>query len=620
MRSPRLAAVLACALLVSTAAIARADDPIPGGTPDPTAAIPQDPGEACQQQVNQTAAGNATQGAGCDNKYTPVAKDGQGIGWSQIAGQVHPDAAETDAYLNSVQNQVAPIPPTVDFYTVSFANSSLGFAGGAQCQDDAPERARNASGGFSESNRDYQDRISHFLDTCLRVPVIYRYTDNGTNGPFWERAYKGDSPGYVGAISWLHNLDTREHGLRALALGGDTTTSAACPKSETNPPYPRPEDPARAHCGGYPRREPAIPDDPSNPNDANCTEEGATNAKVADVDPSKPPKTALSELGARGDFGPVKVHSDPREAFGACEARWRQAHDPAGKARAWLYSDSHWDDLGSAGQGLPASMHGLTALDASFDPGTCDGAQNECAFAGGLQQIWMWRDGDFSPLAWRPEKTEASQARPVSLYGETASGPCESSWQCEWNFRVRAIRFDPSQGGGATAVTSGCCSNAHDPTLGYGRAIKYQRGANSWTVYGQTRADPHLADSYYAISEYPDGSADPGSRLATPGGPETSNEAPAQVVPSSGTGGGLNATVVYAGADATHHRVDSVRLVAGDGDVQGHQVGVHERAGGLSTSTGTDGLMDWAVGGSKANGRASAFTTTRQTYTPAGVD
>ncbi|MDX6632747.1 MAG: hypothetical protein QOG26_752, partial [Solirubrobacterales bacterium] len=76
---------LTLALVPVIATIARADDPAlpvdPGS--DPTSQIPQDPGQACQDQVDKTAAGSTTQGAGCDNNYTPIAKDGTKLSWAQ---------------------------------------------------------------------------------------------------------------------------------------------------------------------------------------------------------------------------------------------------------------------------------------------------------------------------------------------------------------------------------------------------------------------------------------------------------------------------------------------------------------------------------------------------------
>ncbi|MDX6653174.1 MAG: Photosynthesis system assembly factor [Solirubrobacterales bacterium] len=622
--------------MVALAAVARADDPVlpvdPG--PDPTgqgALIDQaqsDPGEACQGQIDKNGLGSTTQGAGCDNKYTPVAKDGSTLAWSQIAGALHRDAPKPANYENTVQNQLAPIPPTVDFYTVSFANPSRGLAAGAQCRQDAPAPQPG------ESNKDYMDRITPFVDTCERVPVIYRYTDFTDKGPFWELAYKGDTPGYVGAITWLHNLDTREHGLRALAVGGDSTPSADCPMSETSPPYPTSD---RPHCGGYPRREPTIPDDLTKETDSNCTDYGAANAKTVDVNPDgKQPNVTLIP-GTQGPIpsartdpsqSVVNLH-DPPEASANCEDRWRQAHDPAGRGRAWLLSDTSWSEVD-----VPPEMRGMTALDASFDPGACLAASTECAFAGGLQQIWIWKDGQFGPMPWKPDGTPASPSKPVTLGGDPGRPQCSSGWDCEWNFRVRAIRFDPAEGGGATAVTAGCCSNSANPAMGEGRILSYSRTEGRWSVNRQSTLSgycdisspshivhepcgrQHLADSIYAMT------GNPGSYLVSPGGSKNSTEMPSQVV--GPRGGNLNQTVtspsITVGIEAARHWVSSARLVAGDGELQGHQVALHERAGGLETLPRSDGFMDWAVGGMKTNARAVAYTTTTQTYGVAGAD
>ncbi|MDX6652010.1 MAG: hypothetical protein QOJ38_791, partial [Solirubrobacterales bacterium] len=53
-----------------------------------------DPGQACQDQVDKTPAGSTTQGAGCDNNYTPIAKDGTKLSWAQWAGSVYPGATK----------------------------------------------------------------------------------------------------------------------------------------------------------------------------------------------------------------------------------------------------------------------------------------------------------------------------------------------------------------------------------------------------------------------------------------------------------------------------------------------------------------------------------------------
>jgi hypothetical protein len=592
-------------LLATLGSVARAQDPPPvDPAADPLGAVPQDPGQACQEQVDQTPAASTTQGAGCDNKYTPIAKDGAKLAWSQWAGAVHGDAAKPTGYDDTVQNKRASIPPTVDFYTVSFANPSKGFAGGAQCKEDAP--AQNPG----ETNGAYQERITSFLDKCVRVPVIYRFTDNTDLGPIWQEAYKGDSPGFVGAITWLHNLDTKEQGQRVLAVGGDSTPRPECPKSETDPPYPDPANGKPADCGGYPRREPDIPDDVAQ----KCRQDAT---QAAGVDPGGNPLSS-------------GIADPTLEALGRCEDKWRQDHDAAGKGRAWLFSNGNWEDRGSAGKGLPADMRGMTALDAAqVDVTACGSPSNECALAGGLQQIWMWQDDKFDPKPWRPDQGPGSPSKPVEGWGSNTtntnnSQPCATSWSCGWHYRVRVIWFGQGGTEAAQAMTSGCCSSSPDPNSHNGRRMIYSKSGVLSVDRGSSdggATQGRLApDSYYAMVRLVDLPVSP-SYLAAPGGPERPGEPPSQVIHPSHAS-------AHASNDALRPWLSSARLVAGDGNWQGHQPGLADalvsadstgqvsgRVSALTgAGTGGDAMMDWAVGGFKPTRRAAAYTTTTQSF------
>jgi hypothetical protein len=116
-----------------------------------------------------------------DTQYTPLAKDGCAGGWSQVAGAVFPGAAPCHGY----DAAVSPVPFTVDFFTVSFLNQKNGFAAGAECADPSTKLAD--------------------VDGCVRVPVIYQYTDTPQDGPRWTKvALPGaQTPGYVGAIEFV---------------------------------------------------------------------------------------------------------------------------------------------------------------------------------------------------------------------------------------------------------------------------------------------------------------------------------------------------------------------------------------------------------------------------------
>ena len=592
--------LIAALLVIGLGSVARAQDPPPQVLDENQQATVEraqgDPGEACQEQVNQSqAAGTVNSppvsGAGCDNQYTPVAKDGNGIGWSQIAGQMHKSLSDPPAYNQTIQNNPErglAIPPTVDFYTVSFANPSRGFAGGAQCREDAPERPWDAENDrYTQSNAAYQEEITNFLNTCMRVPVIYRYTDFSEKGPIWELAYKGSTPGFVGAITWLYNLDVKEHGLRAIAVGGTGSPGPDCPKSESDPPYPDPANPAKpAHCGGYPRREPAIPPQVA----SNCRDKATPPA-----DSSPPTPDAIQ----------AKIV--------ACEDEWRKRHDPAGTGLAWEFTDGDWHD-----RDVPRSMRGMTAADATPDTRNCPGASTACAMVGGLQQIWQWKDDGFDPMPWRPDPTADAPSKKVTYTRGTNAPNCTSAWQCRWLYRVRAIQFSTAESGGAIAVTAGCCTESPDPDAGNARTISFDRDTSRWNVLsagfacsGNTCAGhARLPDSLYAVAIT---NTITGSVLASPGGPERANEPPSQILDS---GGGPES--------ATRPWLSPVRLVAAGGNAQADRRAFTENVIGSAMGArpqANDYTLDWAVGGFRhgERDRAAAYTTIPQVYSTDGA-
>src|SRR5262249_30689471 len=70
--------------------------------------------------------------------------------------------------------------------------------------------------------------------------------------------------------------------------------------------------------------------------------------------------------------------------------------DPiAGKARAWLFDGTTWQELTP---GLPPRMLGMTALDFSQSAALYHLQQD--GVAGALGQLWLWQDGRFltSPI------------------------------------------------------------------------------------------------------------------------------------------------------------------------------------------------------------------------------
>ncbi|MDX6652349.1 MAG: hypothetical protein QOJ38_1130, partial [Solirubrobacterales bacterium] len=559
--------VVAALLIAATATVARADDPAPNPG-DPTTQVPSDPGKTC---ADQTAAANP--GAlGCDNKFTPIPKDGSALGWTQVAGAVFPGAPHP-GYDPAQTNSKVPL--TASLYSVSFLNPHNGLAGGAACKDDPPPGMSGQA-------------LTDFLDQCTRVPVIYRYTDNTQEGPIWHEAYRSDQPGYVGAVTWLRNQDTNLHGLRALAVGGD---------------------------GRYVDREEAIPDDA-----AKACQQGAVKADAEGSPPSVRPRGDLVFPYLEADQGTIVT--DPRKAIADCEDRWRQEHDPAGKGRAWLFSDEEWQP-----QDVPEGARGMQAVDASLRPDDCPGGTTECAFAGALQQIWMWKDGDFDALPWRADP-DAGPSHSILNGGSK----CGDATSCDWHFRVRAIRFVPSVDQttkGAGAVTAGCCSAVThpDPVRNGGRSLTFNPENGAWSV-GQPAPSGQnvtIPDSLYALTfgKFSNrGAYDCLTRsyLFSPGGPPVRGEPGAQITNGDPCGGNGE---FPPGGESLRYTAGAVRLVAGDGDSQGQQPNFLDREAGTphrAQYPGGDNLMDWAVGSLKTTGQGAAFTTTLTSGIQGNVD
>ncbi|MDX6652909.1 MAG: hypothetical protein QOJ38_1690 [Solirubrobacterales bacterium] len=561
---------------ICAAAGARADDPVPGGVPDPTASIPQNPGEACQQQVDHAGAGAATKGGGCDNRYTPIAKEGAKLGWTQVAGAVFGGATRGDGGYDP-RATTSKIPVTVEFYTVNFTNQHNGLAAGAQCRDDPQPGIGGAE-------------LDSFLASCVRTPVIYRYSDDSELGPVWRQVYSSDRPGYIGAITWLHNQDRRERGERALAVGGD---------------------------GVYVKREPAFPQSAAD----ECKQQAARGPDV-NPDGSDPkvtpyPNGVFTSPAVSADPGNKVVPHDPRADFAACEDRWRQQHDPAGKPRVWLLSDDHWDELDR----LPKTMRAMQALDASVRPGDCPGAVNECAFAGGIQQIWMWKDGDFDQRSWHPDPTATDPSRPLvtpAAETQTPTDKCNVSLSCGWHFRVRAIRAAPSVSldtNGFIAVTDGCCSSFSDRDPRGGPRVltyypEYYPSSATWVITSLSTIPDSLYAATFGVNEFNgNGKGMTESFLAVPGGPAEPGEPSSQVIRSTPRDP-LEGTELQ--SELSRAYLSSARLVAGDGDFQAQQPNIAENLQGTPHRpgySGGDGLMDWAVGGFRSVDRAAAYTT-----------
>ena len=392
-----------------------------------------------------------------------------------------------------------------------------------------------------------------------QVPVLYQYTNLPGQGPLWQKvALPGaDRRGYVAAIAYI----SADH---ILAVGGD---------------------------GYYPRRELARA---SGEDDASYAARDA-----AGVEPNA-----------------------------------------AGHARAWLYSNGNWCEVGHGCAALPAGMAALTALDCTPRPHV-DG---ELCLAGGVRQLWTWRNGRFAGAPDTPTSTDAS-GQPTVDRGS------------EWRFRVRAIRFVPGPTPPAVtqavAVTSGCCASLEAQNAA--RVLVFD--GTRWHVqllyehnaFTEENAQS-LPDSYLSVYASDGGGAPYASVIAAPGGPQTSTEAYSRVMGAAALPGQYNApqgsltpaaspvtatgdpivlieTAIAlplnaaAGGPTTFDNTDvpfeatsptsyTVRLVSGDGDLQGPPA-----IGSTQPTEGPDGLIDWAVGALTSgpqSGQGLAFTTTAQ--------
>ncbi|MGH2956870.1 MAG: hypothetical protein ACRDL6_07755, partial [Solirubrobacterales bacterium] len=476
-----------------------------------------------------------------DTDHTPNAKETSLF--QLIAGTAWEEAE------NDPVTRVIPGSPTSfddNLYTVAFSEQQGvgGFAGGATCEDPEPGKESGCR------------------------PAIYEYrTFEPTRGPEWRRVELpgGDRPGYVGAIAWISRSG------KALAVGG---------------------------TGIYPRRE---------------LGSGA--------------EDQFGRQNECGESGPRGCSpTDPRKA------------DVAGEARAWLYENGGWEEITGElplaetqvtlparqpkaislgpGQDVPpsgsvppplsdpdrtvprAGMRGLTAL-------ACDPfVGRELCLAGGLGQLWTWRDGRFAA----GERFDALSPNPSDQGGSGRPFPAR------FRFRVRDIEFvagdlNPQ----AFAVTSGCCAPSEaentarvlgywegewyvrtlmqDPRDTAGNALATQGGDAGAVGQAAQSADgvnlhPLRPDSYYSLTTRQGGSAAGAglkfSAIATPGGPERPGEPPSIVTPrrcitprgpefnpfeSTVFGAGSNHLLQDVYEPLTRVNLSTARLVAGDGDV-----------------------------------------------------
>ena len=245
------------------------------------------------------------------------------------------------------------------------------------------------------------------------------------------------------------------------------------------------------------------------------------------------------------------------------------ANDPAGEARAWLYKDGFWSELGPP-QMLPG-MRGMTAVAMADTADECVGASFDCGLAGGFRQMWLWKDRGFVTGWDTSEDPSPAATETVFARSNTPDGP---PWPASFRFRVRQVAFTPTdqQGTRAFAVTSGCCGETPQKNVPAGLVFDGERlyakefGTN---LAQQVRpgddasTSPGQVDSLYAFNSEigPQGGF---KLLATPGAPPESRDPRPSRVYSGGTMPVKDGTFTAPPASGNPLQVSTVRLVGGD--------------------------------------------------------
>jgi hypothetical protein len=388
---------------------------------------------------------------------------------------------------------------------------------------------------------------------------------------------------------------------------------------------------------------------------ATCTRVPVIYRYVAPDDPSATPTWELAFRGTSPGFvgGIAWIGSHKALAVGGngCYPRYETDSCPDGRAvtkgpdgvagsgRAWVGTDGRWAAVPEAD--LPPSMTGLGPVASSPRASDCE-AVSECAFAGGLGQIWTWRDGAFSETA--------EQSKCIA-----GTSSCTAPTSDDFPFRVRSIAVQLGNGelnGRVAAVTSGCCVGAKvggvaDPQYNWPRLLTLAAtGSTGWTVHpifpggalsqrGQraiAQADSAYAVTYTSIAPGPEQGAYAPSCLGmvtAPGAPAGSGSAPAEpaseiVAPvNCGNSGPApllsdNSYPQQSNLTSRWPEISSVRLIAAGADLETHRPNVRQKVGGAAGAADNaapnqpDGIPDWAVG--EQHGHGAAVTTTVKAY------
>jgi hypothetical protein len=494
-----------------------------------------------------------------DTQYTPVAKDGCAVGWDQIAGAVFPGSRACAPYPGNPfpegQPRRSATPVTVDFYTVSFASPDHGFAGGAQCQGEPTDEQR-------------QD-LDTFLDECTRVPVIWEYVSaDGAEAAAWREAYRGDTPGFVGAIAWMDG-----DGRRAMAVGGTGTPSADCPVRRRAP-----EDPRRFGCG-YPRREPATP---------LVDAGGSPNPDYED--PAGDARVWIYDKGAAGRFEDVEPLPEPMGALTAIDFSPRPEQDCGGSecgfagglGAIWMWKDGRFV---TDAPGSYRYRDGTEHRDAMPSDGSGDRGANDTPYRVRAVKFRPPREGDLYP-----------RARAVT------SGCCDYGFRTALSFSSTESAFGrwsvPSNGSWGKPSSSGGLDSGY---------------ALSWGLADTAAAFPA---QYWALNA---------SVILSPGGPEPAPGAPSEPPSQVAAEGGRREQQYLPGTELRLVAGDGDLAGPRETFTQRHTTNLD--SGGVVLYAVTrprdpsrpDGVMDWAVGELPSTGQAIAYSTTEQ-YGPDGTD
>jgi hypothetical protein len=257
--------------------------------------------------------------------------------------------------------------------------------------------------------------------------------------------------------------------------------------------------------------------------------------------------------------------------------------DPAGRPRAWLYASGRWREIA----GLPEEMSALTAV-------SCRESDRWCV-AGGLGQLWDWRDGSFvegfgAGLEGELSEPFAFRVRDVQLVAP-----------------ARSVDWQPISYPEGYAVTSGCCADR--PESNVPRVLTYDATSRRWTAQA---ARTHAAlglDSLYSVTVGRASNAAPVPGVVlSPGGVTNAAE------PTS-----TMATLHYTGGSEPFDELASIPLDLSSGDRSLSSVRLVAAAGAAARRETDPQPPDLAVGELRSTGQGIAYDRLASPP-PAGYD